>query len=188
MSFGTENSIASMMNDLQVESELSLVKVIAIDDIDEIEIGGFKIEYKETDSKFDVPRWVAYILVEKNLVKLADVGIEIEVINAISKEKMLGIHKLSELKPNLYKKINFLLKNLRSKLDTDRKLSLEYDKISTSVYDLINIRINKIISLASLPFPPDDIQKLITPEEYLLFDTVRSNIHEWRKLMIGDEF
>ena len=108
MSFGTENSIASMMNDLQVESELSLVKVIAIDDIDEIEIGGFKIEYKETDSKFDVPRWVAYILVEKNLVKLADVGIEIEVINAISKEKMLGVHKLSELKPNLYKKINFL--------------------------------------------------------------------------------
>ena len=98
MSFGTENSIASMMNDLQVESELSLVKVIAIDDIDEIEIGGFKIEYKETDSKFDVPRWVACILVEKNLVKLADVGIEIEVINAISKEKMLGVHKLSELK------------------------------------------------------------------------------------------
>ena len=67
MSFGTENSIASMMNDLQVESELSLVKVIAIDDIDETEIGGFKIEYKETDSKFDVPRWVEYILEEKNL-------------------------------------------------------------------------------------------------------------------------
>ena len=101
---------------------------------------------------------------------------------------MLGVHKLSELKPNLYKKINFLLKNLRSKLDNDRELSLEYDKISTSVYDLINIRINKIISLASLPFPPDDIKKLITPEEYLLFDTVRSNIHEWRKLMVGDEF
>ena len=42
MSFGTENSIASIMNDLQVESELSLVRVIAIDDIDETEIGGFK--------------------------------------------------------------------------------------------------------------------------------------------------
>ena len=188
MSFGTENSIASIMNDLQVESELSLVRVIAIDDIDETEIGGFKIEYKETDSKFDVPRWVASILVEKNLVKLADAGIQIEVIKAISKEKMLGIHKLYELKPDLYKKINFLLKNLHSKMNNDRELSAEYDKISTSVYDLINIRINKIISLASLPFPPDDIQKLITPEEYLLFDTVRLNIHEWRKSMIGDEF
>ena len=43
MSFGTENSIASMMNDLQVESELSLVKVISIDDIDETEIVCFKI-------------------------------------------------------------------------------------------------------------------------------------------------
>ena len=100
---------------------------------------------------------------------------------------MLGVHKLSELKPDIYKKINFLLKNLRSKLDNDREKSFEYEKISTSVYDLINIRISKIISLASLPFPPDDIQKLITPEEYLLYDTVRLNIQEWRKSMIGDE-
>ena len=187
MSFGKENSISSMMNELQVESELSLVKVVALDDVEETEIGGFKIEYKEAESKFDVPRWVAHILVDKNLVKLADVGIELDVINAIANEKMLGVHKLSELKPDIYKKINFLLKNLRSKLDNDREKSFEYEKISTSVYDLINIRINKIISLASLPFPPDDIQKSITPEEYLLYDTVRLNIQEWRKSMIGDE-
>ena len=187
MSFGKENSISSMMNELQVESELSLVKVVALDDIEETEIGGFKIEYKESESKFDVPRWVAHILVDKNLVKLADIGIELDVLRAIDNEKTLGIHKLSELKPDIYKKINFLLKNLRSKLDNDRKKSFEYEKITTSVYDLINIRISKIISLASLPFPPEDIQKLITPEEYLLYDTVKLNIQEWRKSMIGDE-
>ena len=90
MSFGKENSISSMMNELQVESELSLVKVVALDDIEETEIGGFKIEYKEDESKFDVPRWVAHILVDKNLVKLADIGIELDVLHAIDNEKSLA--------------------------------------------------------------------------------------------------
>ena len=92
MSFGKEDSISSMMNDLKVESELSLVKVIAIDDIDETEIGGFKLEYKEAESKFDVPQWVASILVEKNLVKLADVGIDTELSTANNNETVSYTH------------------------------------------------------------------------------------------------
>lgn len=188
MSIGKDNSITSMLNELKVESELSLVKVIAIQDIKQTEIGGFKIGDKDIDSKFEVPRWVAYILVEKNLIELADNDIEIEVLNAIKNEKLLGVHQLSELTPDIYKKINFLLKNWKTKLNNNRELSMEYEKISTSLYDLINIRINKIISFASLPFPPDDIQKLITPEEFLLFDTVRLNVQEWRNSMSGDDF
>ena len=187
MSFGKEDSISSMMNDLKVESELSLVKVIAIDDIDETEIGGFKLEYKEAESKFDVPQWVASILVEKNLVKLADVGIDTELSTANNNEKMKGMFELSELKPEIYKRINFHLKNLRSRSNNDPVIFQESNKISTEFNDLINTRISKMVSIASLPETPDNIQKILTPEEYLLFNIVRSNIQEWRESILGNE-
>ena len=186
MALGDENSISSMMKDITVESELSLIKIIAKKDINQTEIGGYKINDQEEGSKFEVPKWVASILSDMDLIEFVDDGIEIEVFKALNQEKLLG-NQLSELRPDLYKKINFLLKNWKNKLSNDPELIQNYEKLSTSLLDLINIRISKIIGLASLSYPPDDLHKHLTSEEFLLFDNVQKQIQEWRNSMIGEE-
>ena len=87
MALGDENSISSMMKDITVESELSLIKIIAKKDINQTEIGGYKINDQEEGSKFEVPKWVASILSDMDLIEFVDDGIEIEVFKALSKRQ-----------------------------------------------------------------------------------------------------
>ena len=71
-------------------------------------------------------------------------------------------------------------------MSNDHELIQNYEKLSISLLDLINIRIRKIIALASLSYTPDDLHKHLTSEEFLLFDNVQKQIQEWRNSMIGE--
>lgn len=186
MSISNDNSIGRIVEDITLESDLSNVRVIAKDNIEEMKIGSFNLEKKDKETKFDIPRWVASILVDKGLVNFLDTGIEIEVLTAVHKEKSLGNLQLSPLRKDFYPKVKLLLNDWKLKLVNNPNLKTEYDKISMSCYDLMNIRISKLISLASLSHPPDDLSNRITPEEQILFDKARNDIQEWRNSMLGE--
>ena len=186
MSISYENSIGRVIEDITLKSDLSNVKVIAKYNIEEMKIGSFTLEQKDKETKFDIPRWVSSILVDKGLVDFVDTGIEIEVLTAVHKEKLLGNLQLSPLRDDFYPKVKLLLNDWKAKFVTNPDLKIEYDKISMSCYDLMNIRISKLISLASLSHPPDDLSKKITPEEHILFNKTRKDIQEWRHSMFGE--
>tara|TARA_B100000949_G_scaffold235426_1_gene258601 strand:+ start:104 stop:664 length:561 start_codon:yes stop_codon:yes gene_type:complete len=186
VSISHEKSIGRVIEDINLESDLSNVKVIAKANIEEMQIGSFNLEQKDKETKFDIPRWVASILVDKGLVDFLDTGIEIEVLTAVHKEKLLGNLQLSPLRKDFYPKVKLLLNDWKAKLSNNPDLKNEYDKIFISCYDLMNIRISKLISLASLSHPPDDLSNKITPEEQILFDKTRQDIQEWRHSMLSE--
>ena len=105
MSISHEKSIGRVIEDINLESDLSNVKVIAKANIEEMQIGSFNLEQKDKETKFDIPRWVASILVDKGLVDFLDTGIEIEVLTAVHKEKLLGNLQLSPLRKDFYPKV-----------------------------------------------------------------------------------
>ena len=103
MSISYENSIGRVIEDITLKSDLSNVKVIAKHNIEEMKIGSFTLEQKDKETKFDIPMWVSLILVDKGLVDFVDTGIEIEVLTAVHKEKLLGNLQLSLRAKTLYK-------------------------------------------------------------------------------------
>ena len=139
MSISHENSIGRVIEDITLESDLSNVKVIAKANIEEMQIGSFNLEQKDKETKFDIPRWVASILVGKGLVDFLDTGIDIEVLAALNREKLLGNLQLSPLRNDFYPKVKLLLNDWKAKLANDPDLKNKYDNGTKHTFAILRL-------------------------------------------------
>ncbi|MGI0091268.1 MAG: hypothetical protein ACREBS_06125, partial [Nitrososphaerales archaeon] len=60
----------------------------------------------------------------------------------------------------------------------------EIEKTRTLIYDLIALRLRKILSIASSLSPTNDIREKLTPEEYQIFESVYSLLQSWRSMTL----
>ena len=104
----------------------------------------------------------------------------------INRERIQKTPALSEIKDDFYFKLNTFLTNSKINLKQNPEFKNEHDKLYNSALDLVNIRIKKIVSLASLSTHPEDLTIKLTPEEQFLFNEIKSTIVQWRNLLIGD--
>jgi len=54
------------------------------------------------------------------------------------------------------------------------------------VYDLIKIRMNKIIQMAFQGVEIDKLASLLTPEEIILFERLKNDFEEWYSNVFSD--
>jgi hypothetical protein len=52
------------------------------------------------------------------------------------------------------------------------------------IYDLIALRLRKILSIANSLSPPTDVKEKLTPEEYQIFDSVYTLLQSWRTMTL----
>jgi len=60
----------------------------------------------------------------------------------------------------------------------------ELEKTRTLVYDLVALRLRKILSLAVSLSTPADIKEKLTPEEYQIFDSIYRLLQSWRSIVM----
>ena len=140
-----------------------------------IEIFSVSVNAKENDMQ-PVPRWVAAILEENGLAEVQGQDMGVELLRALSRERIAGSEQISGLKPDFYIRVNHFIKN---------KTGIEREKLAVSLQDLVILRLGKITHFArSAPMTPDLDQKL-TQEEKKLFTLVHKATKEFKECVLG---
>lgn len=152
--------------------------------IPKIDIGSVHLEPMSEGDAVDLPRWIAEVLIRLGFCESQEESFSSEVFKAVTREKIAGPEQLSTLRPDFYLKIR---RHLAFANDSTAKPSAipEIEKTRTLIYDLIALRLRKILSLANSLSPPIDIKEKLTPEEYQIFDSVYTLLQSWRTMTMN---
>jgi DNA replication factor GINS len=161
---------------------MSPVKVTARTDIPEANLSTFTLQEVAEGDVVEVPRWVAEVLEENNLVNMGEEGVEAELFRALQREKLQGPTQPSQLSKDIYLKLRRYLMILRRKNPQDP----HYQKIKVSTQDLITTRLVKMVTMAGYTSQPEPTI-LLSPEELLLYREIRELVSEWRSLVLGED-
>ncbi|HXQ92192.1 MAG TPA: hypothetical protein VN739_04240 [Nitrososphaerales archaeon] len=149
-----------------------------------IDVGSIHLDPMNEGDSIDLPRWVAEVLVDMNICENQEESFSSEVFKAVTREKIAGSDQLSTLRADFYLKIRRHL-NYASGSASLRPISIpELEKTRTLIYDLIALRLRKILSIAASLSPPIDIKEKLTPEEYQIFDSVYGLLQSWRSMIM----
>jgi DNA replication factor GINS len=141
-----------------------------------IDIFSINIQAKENEVQH-VPRWLAYVLEQNGLVEAQVQDIGVDLLRALSRERIAGNDQLSSLKPDFYVRMNAFI---------NTKEGAEREKLNISMQDLVLLRLGKIIHLArSAPMNPDLEQKL-TYEEKTLFQLIHKAASDFKECVLGN--
>lgn len=178
--------LSNVFLDRELSHLLAPIRITMKKSLPKIEVLSFTLEDTKEGDIHELPRWAAEVLVEMGFAEAEDESFELEVFKALSRERIQGPTQLSTLKDDFYLKLRRLLKGLRAKAEKDGSIKPELDRLLISVYDLITLRIGKLLYLAGSSYP-QGISEKVTPEEKELFDQVRKSVEEWRNFLVEGE-
>ncbi|MDA4124300.1 MAG: hypothetical protein OK438_02430 [Thaumarchaeota archaeon] len=160
-------------------------KVVMRSSLDNIDVGDFRIDGLKQGETVELPRWVAEELSSLSLAELAEEPFETEIFRAIGKEKMMGPLQLSALPQDFYLRMKRRL-SLLGRAATDGKAKKEdLDRLKAGSYDLIGMRLSKLLSLSSSSTSVTSLADKLTPEESAFFTASQSVSKEWRAALLG---
>jgi len=176
--------IGRVLKDAEVDFLLSKATVTMKSPLENIEAGDFKIENAKEGDTLDIPRWAAEELAQLNIADLAEEPFEMEMYKALSREKMMGPFQLSKLPADFYVRMRRRLVYLRVGAEAGRVRKEDIERVRTSCYDLVGMRLGKLISLASTSTGMGDFAENITPEEKAFFGVSKSISKEWKEAIL----
>lgn len=140
-----------------------------------INIFSVSVDAKEGDTQA-VPRWLAAILEENGLAEVQGQDIGVELLRALSRERIAGSEQISGLKSDFYIKLNDFVRN---------KTGIEREKLNVAMQDIALLRLGKITHFArSAPLSPELEQKL-THEEKTLFQSIHKATKDFKECVLG---
>jgi hypothetical protein len=156
--------------------------------LENIDLGDYKIDSVKEGDSLELPRWVAEELVQMNLAEAPEEPFEVEILKSLSREKMMGPLQLSSLPAGFYVRMKRRLDYLGSAAREGRVRREEYDRLRASSYDLVGMRLSKLLSLSSTSTSASALGDRLTSEEKEFFSTSQSFSKEWREAILGGGF
>jgi len=153
--------------------------------VDSLDVGDFHIEHLSEGDSVDLPRWVADELTSQGMAETSESPFENEVFGALSREKMMGPLQLSGLPPDFYVRMRRRLGALGSLVSEGKGRREDLERLKAVCYDLVGIRLSKLLSLSSSTTPASSLAEKLTPEEVEFFALTQSLSKEWKAGMLG---
>ena len=153
--------------------------------VENLDVGDFHIEQLSVGESVDLPRWVADELVGQGMAETSDTPFENEIFNALSKEKMMGPLQLSSLSGDFYVRMRRKLGAMGASVADGKARREDYERLRAVCYDLVGIRLSKLLSLSSSSTPASALEQKLTPEESAYFAITQSMSKEWRAGLLG---
>lgn len=178
------NSVLELIRDREFAYLLSATRLKARQNIPKLEIGSVHLDPLSQGDAVELPRWIAEVLIGLELCESQEESFSSEVFKAVNREKIAGPDQIASLKPDFYLKIRRHLAFSREAIAKRPFSAPEFDKTKTLIYDLIALRLRKILVTAASLSPPSDIKEKLTPEEYEIFDTFYSLLQSWRSIAL----
>lgn len=165
----------------QFEFEETLVEVEILVEIPPMDFQVLTIGPFLKGETVSVPRWIAEILVQYDLVLLKDKGeLDITLVTkAAWKEKDDPI--LQEIDPFFYTKIKKRIIWLKNKLDTENNpiLERELTELEKTREKIIEQRISKMLKILGRKSLRDEEEKRFSQEEETLYKTLVKILKDW---------
>ena len=177
-----EHSTLRSIRDREFAYMLSGTRLKAKQKIPKTEVGSVHVDQMEQGDSAELPRWIAEVLINLDLCESQEESFSSEVFKAVNREKIAGQDQLAALRPDFYLKIRRHLAYANDPSNLRPSAISEIDKTKTMIYDLIAMRLRKVLSIASSLSPSIDIKEKLTPEEFQIFDTVYDLLQSWRAI------
>lgn len=136
-------------------------------------------------AEYNIPRWLAKLLVKENIAKIRNDTISIEKLSGITYNEESLIQKLQLVKiPRyFYMILGDNLADLSKKLQETKDISIleDYKQIEDLYMTIGRIRVKKILNLLLLPSIPSEIFDKLSEEEKILFNVLRETLLIWMK-------
>lgn len=132
----------------------------------------------------DIPRWQAEVYAEEGAAQIDEESFEVELSKTASRERIQGRDQIAALNPDFYLKMRRHLVSLKAKAEGNGANMEDYRRNSMVAYDLLTIRLGKILRFAASSSIPQDLLAKITPEEKLFLEHVHRKVDGWRKAVL----
>jgi hypothetical protein len=154
--------------------------------VENIDAGDYSIDSVSEGQTVELPRWVAEELLILNLAEAREEPFESEIFKALSREKMMGPLQLSVVPEDFYMKMQRRMEYLRQAVAEGRARREDLEKLRTVCYDLVGMRLSKLLSLSSSSTKASDLAEKLTPEERVFFSESQSISAEWKSALLGE--
>ena len=175
------------MNPFEVEEakfEQGMVRLRAAASVPRIQVAGLTIGPADAGERFEAYRWVAEELVESGLAQLEEAEPEftmadlqrVRLLEAMQQQRRPG-----KLPSNFYTKLRRLLRRLRAEAASKPEKIVDYEKAYQWALDMVALRLNKVLYMASAASEADaEAVKNLTEEELALYRQLHQAVERWR--------
>ncbi len=178
-------TLKQMLERREREYMLATARTKMKSSVESLDVGDFHAEKLGQGDSFDLPRWVVDELVEQGLAEPAEAPFESEIFGALSREKMMGPLQLSKLPQDFYVRMRRRLAALGGASGEGKMRREELERLRAVCYDLVGIRLSKLLSLSSSSVPASTLSDKLTPEEGSFFALSQSLSKEWKTGLLG---
>jgi len=161
------------------------MKVTVKESLPDIRVGSLNLDSAMQGQSVELPRWAAEVLIEEGLVEASSDDLDHELFKFLTKEKIHDPSLITSAKGDLYGRARRKIISLQGK--TDPALKVEYDKLYHMFYDLVVLRLGKILRFVSGTSVSQELRDRLAPEEAELFDYMRLILADWRSALMGDD-
>jgi len=179
---------SSPIRDVDFVFENSPVRIICNRNHPEIQLTGIKIGPFDEGKEYELPYWIANELDRAGIARLReDELLDIKKLDkTLWKEKVQQTRQVAHIEQDFYPRLRRFLANLKRGANSNPDKMTEYRKAIGVSHDIVNVRLRKIVSLASSPEQTNQTLKDLAKEERLLYDRLFTIINEWKtKILKG---
>ena len=180
-------SLRQMLERREREYMLQSTRAKMRSSVENLDVGDFHVEKLGEGESVELPRWVADELVSQGMAETSEAPFENEIFNALSKEKMMGPLQLPGLPQDFYVRMRRKLGTLSAKVAEGKSRKEDFERLRGVCYDLVGIRLSKLLSISSSSTPSSTLAEKLTPEESDFFSISQSLSKEWKNGLLGGE-
>jgi GINS complex protein helical bundle domain len=178
-------SVAEIMEETERAFLLGKGRVRMKSSVENIEAGETTIESLKEGEEVELPRWVTEELVALNLAESTGDSFDTELFRSLSREKLMGPLQLSHLPKDFYMAMRRRMLGLSESVREGKAKRDEYERIRAASYDLVGMRLSKLLSLSSTSAASSSMAEKLTPEESAFFSTSQALAREWKAALLG---
>ncbi len=170
------------------------IRAIVLRDHEDIVLPGTTIQLRR-GTEIVAPRWLVRMLSERKILEPREEPMK---INELGRYSFLETRSrqqsalLQKLPTDFYQKLRDYLETIRRKLSESPSPEIidEYRRARSYTYDILRVRLQRILSLVQAGEESSEIREQLarlTPEELILYKTIRRLIEDWQKEVTGLE-
>lgn len=176
--------------DLDFDYEDSFVRIISLTNLQEITIADTTVGPFEEGKEFETRYWIAEELVRSGYARFHEEAIlSYATISKLHwrETKLSPGLQIFQLPDHFYPKLRRFLKAARERSTSEPTAATQYLQADRLARDIINCRLRKIVSLAASSTRTASLAQVLSKEERVLFERVRSAVAEWESRILDVE-
>ena len=174
------------IRDADFTFENTTVRIVCNRNYPQIELAGLKIGPLEEGKEYELQYWIANQLEQTGIARFREEELldTKKLDKTLWKEKVQQTRQVSHIEEDFYPRLRRFLHNQKRTANNNPDRMTEYRKAIGVAHDIVNIRLRKIVYLASSPEQTNQTLKDLAKEERILYDRLFTIIHQWKSKIL----